>query len=278
MTTYGLIGYPLGHSFSRKFFTEKFEKEGIDAQYLNFEIPSIEEFPEIIKNNPELRGLNVTIPYKQQVMQYLDEISEEAKAIGAVNVVRIERPSPQPSPIMGRETMRNAGNKPNGLPIKGDMSEGLRGSLIGYNSDVIGFVESIKPLLKPHHKKALILGTGGASKAIRYGLEEKLGMETLFVSRSAREGMITYEEVTAEVLKEYEVIVNCSPVGMYPHVDECPALPYEAMNENNLLYDLVYNPLETLFMKKGAEQGATVKNGLEMLHLQAIASWKFWEK
>ena len=278
MTTYGLIGYPLGHSFSRKFFTEKFEKEGIDAQYLNFEIPSIEEFPEIIKNNPELRGLNVTIPYKQQVMQYLDDISEEAKAIGAVNVVRIERPSPQPTPIMGRETMRNAGNKPDGLPIKGDMSEGLRGSLIGYNSDVIGFVESIKPLLKPHHKKALILGTGGASKAIRYGLEKKLGMKTLFVSRSAREGMITYEEVTAEVLKEYEVIVNCSPVGMYPHVDECPALPYEAMNENNLLYDLVYNPLETLFMKKGAEQGATVKNGLEMLHLQAIASWKFWEK
>ena len=278
MTTYGLIGYPLGHSFSRKFFTEKFEKEEIDAQYLNFEIPSIEEFPEIIKNNPELRGLNVTIPYKQQVMQYLDEISEEAKAIGAVNVVRIERPSPQPSPIMGRETMRNAGNKPDGLPIKGDMSEGLRGSLIGYNSDVIGFVESIHPLLKAHHKKALILGTGGASKAIRYGLEKKLGMKTLFVSRSAREGMITYEEVTAEVLKEYEVIVNCSPVGMYPHVDECPALPYEAMNENNLLYDLVYNPLETLFMKKGAEQGATVKNGLEMLHLQAIASWKFWEK
>lgn len=278
MTTYGLIGYPLGHSFSRKFFTEKFEKEGIDAQYLNFEIPSIEEFPEIIKNNPELRGLNVTIPYKQQVMQYLDEISEEAKAIGAVNVVRIERPSPQPSPIMGRETMRNTGNKPDGLPIKGDMSEGLRGSLIGYNSDVIGFVESIRPLLKAHHKKALILGTGGASKAIRYGLEKKLGMKTLFVSRSAREGMITYEEVTAEVLKEYEVIVNCSPVGMYPHVDECPALPYEAMNENNLLYDLVYNPLETLFMKKGAEQGATVKNGLEMLHLQAIASWKFWEK
>ena len=278
MNTYGLIGYPLGHSFSRKFFTEKFEKEGIDAQYLNFEIPSIEEFPEIIKNNPELRGLNVTIPYKQQVMQYLDDISEEAKAIGAVNVVRIERPSPQPSPIMGRETMRNAGNKPDGLPIKGDMSEGLRGSLIGYNSDVIGFVESIRPLLKAHHKKALILGTGGASKAIRYGLEKKLGMKTLFVSRSAREGMITYEEVTAEVLKEYEVIVNCSPVGMYPHVDECPALPYEAMNENNLLYDLVYNPLETLFMKKGAEQGATVKNGLEMLHLQAIASWKFWEK
>ena len=247
MTTYGLIGYPLGHSFSRKFFTEKFEKEGIDAQYLNFEIPSIEEFPEVIKNHPELRGLNVTIPYKQQVMQYLDDISEEAKAIGAVNVVKCQLSTVNCQP-----------------------------HLTGYNSDVIGFVESIKPLLQPHHKKALILGTGGASKAIRYGLEKKLGIETLFVSRSAREGMITYEEVTAEVLKEYEVIVNCSPVGMFPHVDECPALPYEAMNENNLLYDLVYNPLETLFMKKGAAQGASVKNGLEMLHLQAIASWEFW--
>jgi len=249
MNTYGLIGYPLGHSFSRKFFTEKFAKEGIDAQYLNFEIPSIEEFPNIIRNSPTLKGLNVTIPYKQQVMQYLDDISEEAKAIGAVNVVKCQL-----------------------------STVNCQLHLTGYNSDVIGFVESIKPLLKPHHKKALILGTGGASKAIRYGLEKKLGMETLFVSRSAREGMITYEEVTAEVLKEYEVIVNCSPVGMYPHVDECPALPYEAMNENNLLYDLVYNPLETLFMKKGAAQGATVKNGLEMLHLQAIASWEFWEK
>ena len=249
MNTYGLIGYPLGHSFSRIFFTEKFAKEGIDAQYLNFEIPSIEEFPNIIKNNPTLKGLNVTIPYKQQVMQYLDDISEEAKAIGAVNVVKCQL-----------------------------STVNCQLHLTGYNSDVIGFVESIKPLLKPHHKKALILGTGGASKAIRYGLEKKLGMKTLFVSRSAREGMITYEEVTAEVLKEYEVIVNCSPVGMYPHVDECPALPYEAMNENNLLYDLVYNPLETLFMKKGAAQGATVKNGLEMLHLQAIASWEFWEK
>lgn len=241
MTTYGLVGYPLGHSFSRKFFTEKFAKEEIDAQYLNFEIPSIEEFPEIIKNNPELRGLNVTIPYKQQVMQFLDDLSEEAKAIGAVNVVKVAK-------------------------------EGLT----GYNSDVIGFVESIKPLLKPYHKKALILGTGGASKAIHYGLTKKLGLETLFVSRSAREGVITYDDIDASVLKEYEVIVNCSPVGMFPHVDECPALPYKAMNENHLLYDLVYNPLETLFMKKGAEQGATVKNGLEMLHLQAIASWDIW--
>ena len=149
MNTYGLIGYPLGHSFSRKFFTEKFAKEEIDAQYLNFEIPSIEEFPEIIKNNPTLKGLNVTIPYKQQVMQYLDDISEEAKAIGAVNVVKCQLSTVS-------------------CPLH----------LTGYNSDVIGFVNSIKPLLKPHHKKALILGTGGASKAIRYGLEKKLGVET----------------------------------------------------------------------------------------------------
>ncbi len=241
MNTYGLIGYPLGHSFSRKFFTEKFAREEREAQYLNFEIPSIEEFPDVVKNNPELKGLNVTIPYKQQVMPYLDGISEEAKAIGAVNVVQVSK-------------------------------EGL----IGYNSDVIGFVNSIRPLLKPHHKKALILGTGGASKAIHYGLTKKLGMETLFVSRSAREGVITYHDITPDTLKEYEVIVNCSPVGMFPHVDECPALPYEAMSEANLLYDLVYNPEETLFMKKGAEQGATVKNGLEMLHLQALASWEFW--
>lgn len=241
MNTYGLIGYPLGHSFSRKFFTEKFAKEGIDAQYLNFEIPSIEEFPNIIKNSSTLRGLNVTIPYKQQVMQYLDDISEEAKAIGAVNVVKV-----------GKE------------------------GLTGYNSDVIGFVNSIKPLLKSHHKKALILGTGGASKAIRYGLEEKLGIETLFVSRKAHEGIITYKDVTADMLQEYEVIVNCSPVGMFPHANECPSLPYEAMNAAHLLYDLVYNPEEALFMKEGAARGATVKNGLEMLHLQALASWDFW--
>ena len=175
MTTYGLIGYPLGHSFSRKFFTEKFEKEGIDAQYLNFEIPSIEEFPKIIESHPDLRGLNVTIPYKQQVMQYLDDISPEAKAIGAVNVVKV---SPQLSTVNSKLSTLNS--KP---------------TLTGYNSDVIGFVNSIRPLLKPHHQKALILGTGGASKAIHYGLTEKLGLETLFVSRTAREGMITYDDI-----------------------------------------------------------------------------------
>ena len=247
MKTYGLIGFPLGHSFSRRFFTEKFSKENIEAEYLNFEIPSIEEFPNIISSNPYLKGLNVTIPYKQQVMQFLDALSPEAKAIGAVNVVKVSH------------------------------HDG-KVNLTGHNSDVIGFVNSIKPLIKEHHKKALILGTGGASRAIHYGLEKKLGLETLFVSRSKRPGMITYEDINADTLSEYEVIVNCSPCGMHPHVDECPALPYQFMTDRHLLYDLVYNPEETLFMKKGAAQGANVKNGYEMLILQAIASWEIWNE
>lgn len=245
MDKYGLIGFPLGHSFSRNFFNEKFAKEGIDAQYVNFEIPSIEEFPNIIASNPELRGLNVTIPYKQQVMRYLDAISPEAEAIGAINVIKVEH--------IGEKTR-----------------------LTGYNSDVIGFVNSLRPLLQPHHKKALILGTGGASKAIHYGLEEKLGIETLFVSRTSREGVITYGDITADTLKEYEVVVNCTPTGTFPHTDECPAIPYDALTSANLLYDLVYNPEETLYMKNGNAQGAAVKNGYEMLLLQAIAAWDFW--
>ena len=242
MDKYGIIGNPLGHSFSKGFFTEKFAREGTDAQYINFQIPDINRFPEILKENPELRGLNVTLPYKSDIIPFLDELSEEARKIGAVNVVQI----------------RN-------------------GHLKGFNSDIIGFTESIKPLLKPHHRKALILGTGGASKAIRVGLT-RLGLEWKYVSRTAREGMITYNDITPETLREYEVIVNCSPVGMYPKVNECPAIPYEFLTSDNLLYDLVYNPEETLFMQRGAEHGAMVKNGLEMLHLQAIASWNFWNE
>lgn len=242
MDKYGIIGNPLGHSFSKGFFTEKFAREGTDAQYINFQIPDINRFPEILKENPELRGLNVTLPYKSDIIPFLDELSEEACKIGAVNVVQI----------------RN-------------------GHLKGFNSDIIGFTESIKPLLKPHHSKALILGTGGASKAIRVGLT-RLGLEWKYVSRTAREGMITYNDITPETLREYEVIVNCSPVGMYPKVNECPAIPYEFLTSDNLLYDLVYNPEETLFMQRGAEHGAVVKNGLEMLHLQAIASWNFWNE
>ena len=244
MDKYGLIGYPLGHSFSQSYFNEKFQNENIDALYENFEIPSIENFPEIIETNPNLRGLDVTIPYKEKVISYLDVISPEAREIGAVNVIKVER--------KGKSTY-----------------------LTGYNSDVIGFTRSIEPLIEKYHKKALILGTGGASKAINYGLKS-LGLETVFVSRYRKPDTICYEDITPKVIKEYNVIVNCTPLGMFPHTDECPNLPYEAMNTQTLLYDLIYNPDTTMFMQKGAEHGATVKNGLEMLLLQAFASWEFW--
>ena len=244
MDKYGLIGYPLGHSFSIGYFNEKFQNEGTDATYENFEIASIDEFPEVIDTNPELRGLNVTIPYKEKVISYLDTLSPEARAIGAVNVIKV-------------------------------VHKGKKVVLKGFNSDVIGFTRSIEPLLERYHKKALILGTGGAAKAIDFGLKA-LGLETVMVSRFERPGAIRYEQVTPEVIKEYNVVVNCTPTGMYPHADECPALPYEAMDSHTLLYDLIYNPDETLFMKRGKARGATVKNGLEMLLLQAFASWEFW--
>ena len=223
MDKYGLIGYPLGHSFSIGYFNEKFENEQINAQYINFEIPSIEDFKEVIDAN----------------------LSPEAKAIGAVNVIRVTH--------KGNKTI-----------------------LKGFNSDVIGFTRSIEPLLERHHKKALILGTGGASKAVNYGLKS-LGLETKFVSRTKRADFLTYKEITLEIIREYNVIINCTPLGMYPNTEVCPPLPYEAMDSHTLLYDLLYNPDETLFMAKGREHGAIVKNGLEMLLLQAFASWEFWE-
>lgn len=245
MDKYGLIGFPLGHSFSISYFNERFQNEGIRARYYNFEIPTLDDFIEIVDSNPELRGLNVTIPYKEKVIPYLDEISPEAEAIGAVNVIRVTH--------KGNKTI-----------------------LKGFNSDVIGFTRSIEPLIQPeYHKKALILGTGGASKAINYGLKS-LGLETKFVSRTAREGQFTYNDITPEIIREYNVIINCTPLGMYPKVETFPQLPYEAMDSKTILYDLIYNPDQTLFMQKGAKQGATVKNGLEMLLLQAFASWEFW--
>ena len=247
MDKYGLIGYPLGHSFSISYFNQKFEDEGIDAKYENFEISSIDQLQEVLDTNPNLKGLNVTIPYKEKVMEYLDSITPEAQAIGAVNVIRV-------------------------------WQDGKKLKLKGYNSDVIGFTQSIEPMIDPNwHKKALILGTGGASKAINYGLKS-LGLETVYVSRYERPGTIQYASITPEVVKEYNVIVNCTPVGMYPHTEECPPLPYEAMDHHTILYDLIYNPDETLFMKRGRQQGAEVKNGLEMLLLQAFASWEFWHE
>ncbi len=247
MQKYGLIGYPLKHSFSVGYFNEKFRSEGIDAEYINFEIPQINDFMEIIEENPNLQGLNVTIPYKEQVIPFLDELDPDTAKIGAVNVIKIIR-------------QRN------------------KVKLIGYNSDIIGFTQSIHPLLQPHHKKALILGTGGASKAVFHGLKN-LGIESTFVSRIHKTNdVLTYEELTPEVMKEHTVIVNCTPVGMYPKVDFCPDIPYEELTPNHLLYDLLYNPNVTLFMKKGEEHGAVTKNGLEMLLLQAFAAWEIWNK
>ena len=242
MDRYGIIGFPLGHSFSRAFFTEKFQKEHIDAEYVNFEIPSAPLLPEIVRSNPHLRGLNVTLPYKEAVIPMLDSMSDEAREIGAVNVIQVRE-----------------------------------GRLKGFNSDIIGFMGSLRPLLKPWHQHALVLGTGGASRAIRVGLE-RLGLDWTYVSRTAAEGRLTYAALTPEVMEHYQVIVNCSPVGMFPKVDACPDIPYHLLSPRHLLYDLVYNPEETLFLKRGAQQGATIKNGLEMLHLQALASWEFWNE
>ena len=247
MDRYGLIGYPLGHSFSISYFNQKFADEGINAKYENFEIPSIDILPEVIDSHPDLRGLNVTIPYKEKVIPFLDSITPEARAIGAVNVIRVTH--------QGNKTI-----------------------LKGYNSDVIGFTRSIEPMLdKKWHHKALVLGTGGASKAICYGLRS-LNIEPVLVSRYERPDTIQYKRITPEVIKEYNVIVNCTPVGMYPKTEECPLLPYKAMDKHTILYDLIYNPDETLFMKRGAEHGAQTKNGLEMLLLQAFASWEFWHE
>ena len=247
MDKYGLIGYPLGHSFSISYFNQRFQDEGINAVYENYEIPTIEALDEVINLNPELKGLNVTIPYKEKVIPYLDSITPEARAIGAVNVIKVTH---------------------SGKDVK----------LKGYNSDVIGFTKSIEPMLdKNWHKKALILGTGGASEAINFGLKH-LGLETVFVSRYERPDTIQYQNITPEVVQEYNVIVNCTPIGMYPKTEECPLLPYEAMDSHTILYDLIYNPDETLFMKLGAKNGAQTKNGLEMLLLQAFASWEFWHE
>lgn len=246
MKLYGLLGYPLGHSFSAKYFAEKFAKEGIDATYKNFEFAEVADAVAYLLQQDDLQGFNVTIPHKQAIMPYLNGLSAEAEAIGAVNVVCVKRDA-----------------------------DGMV-KLLGCNSDVVGFSNSIQPLLRPMlHSKALVLGTGGASKAVMYGLR-KLGVEPIYVSRTPKEGQLTYNDLTPEVMRDYKVIVNCTPLGMYPKVDACPDIPYQYLTPDHLLYDLVYNPLETLFMKRGAAQGAVVKNGLEMLHLQAEAAWVDW--
>ena len=241
---YGLIGYPLTHSYSRVYFNNKFESEGINAEYVNFEIPDIGDFMELMAEYPDLMGLNVTIPYKQQVIPYMNSLDEEARIIGAVNVIKITR-------------------------------KGEDFTLNGYNSDVVGFRDSLAPLITDNRKKALILGTGGASRAVARGLST-LGVESQLVSRTAREGVITYQDLTPEIMDTHKVIVNTTPLGMYPHVDECPDIPYDLLSTEHLCYDLLYNPDVTLFMKKARAKGAVVKNGLEMLLLQAFESWRIW--
>jgi shikimate dehydrogenase len=246
MKTYGLIGYPLGHSFSRGYFTDFFGSEGIDAEYKNFELPCIEKLCEVLQTEPTLQGFNVTIPYKQQVFAYLDELSEAARAIGAVNVVKVTR-------------------------CDGELH------LKGYNTDYIGFTESIRPYLKPHHTHALILGTGGASKAVCYALRQ-LGIETQYVSRTAREGILSYDELTSELMTQHTVIVNTTPLGMHPKMNECPPLDYSQITNRHLLYDVVYNPAKTLFLQRGEEHGATICNGMDMLIGQAKAAWRIWSR
>lgn len=247
MKKFGIIGYPLAQSASPAFFNAKFAAEGIDAEYIPFEIESIDELPRILEENPELCGFNVTIPYKQQVMKYLAGISDEASKINAVNVVKMTR-------------------NEEGKPV-----------LYGYNSDVIGFSRSIEPLVG-EAKKALVLGTGGASKAIAYALKS-LGIEPQFVSRKASGEAIAYSDIDRDIIESHNIIVNCTPLGMVGHgVDKCPDIPYEKLTGKHLLYDIVYNPENTLFLQKGAAQGAKTKSGYEMWYLQALASWEIWNR
>ena len=245
MKLFGLIGFPLGHSFSKKYFTEKFRKENIEGcKYELFPIEDINLLNQLLINYPDLIGLNVTIPYKEKVLEYIDELDDTAASIKAVNCIRIYR-------------------KTNKINLK------------GYNTDCYGFETSLKPLLKPWHKKALVLGTGGASKAVEYILE-KFNIQCNYVSRTPRENIFGYDQLNESILKEYKLIINGSPVGMSPNIDQAPALPYEYLTKDHLLYDLGYNPEETLFMKKGIAQGAKVINGLPMLIGQAEKAWEIW--
>lgn len=254
LQSYGLIGYPLSHSFSKKYFTEKFEKEKLkDHEYNLFPIEQIEELPELIAKHPQLKGLNVTIPYKESVIPFLTELDATAAEIGAVNCIKI-------------------------------IPDGSQKKLIGYNTDAFGFRQSIKPFLESHHEKALILGTGGASKAVHYVLTT-IGIDCYFVTRTkiidnqlVQKKEFSYEELNEYVMNAFKLIVNTTPVGMYPNVTDSPAIPYEYITPQHLLYDLVYNPLETAFLKKGKQAGASTVNGLSMLHQQAEEAWMIWNQ
>jgi shikimate dehydrogenase len=243
MKGYGLIGFPLGHSFSVPYFQKKFEQEGIkDSYYKAFPIDSISKFPELLSSHPELIGLNITIPYKESVLKYLDEIDETADRIGAVNTLHIKN-----------------------------------GKLKGFNTDILGFKKSLVSLLENRNYRALVLGTGGAAKAVSFVLDE-LNIPYRLVSRTPDKQGLSYQELNQKILEEFHLIVNCSPLGMYPHTDSFPEIPYPYLGPGHILFDLIYNPLETEFLKKGRERGAKTLNGLEMLHLQAEASWTIWNE
>lgn len=238
---FGLIGKTLKHSFSKVYFTQKFTQLGVtNCRYENFEIPSIDDFKALLDSQPELEGLNITIPYKEAVLPFLDFPMEVVNEVGACNCIKISG-----------------------------------GKLYGFNTDVVGFRQSLQKVLLPHHTRALVLGTGGAAKAVHYALKE-LGIASAPVSRSAVEGGFTYEAITKELIEAHTLIVNTTPVGMYPKVDEAPLLPYEYLGPRHLLYDLTYNPAQTLFLQKGEERGARICNGQEMLELQAEESWRIW--
>jgi shikimate dehydrogenase len=259
MKQYGLIGYPLSHSFSKKFFTEKFEREGIaDHVYDLFELSSLSDFPELLRANPKLCGLNVTVPHKIGVIRYLDWISDEAKSVGAVNCIRISAESPVLAAFSGE-----VGIKDHDFLLE------------GFNTDVYGFEQSLKPLLKQRHTKALLLGNGGAARAVKCVLD-KLNIEYILVTRRHEHNSILYGELTAKIMAEHTVIINTTPLGTSPNVHECPPIPYECITHHHLLYDLIYNPEQTLFLKQGHDKGAATKNGYEMLVLQAEKSWEIW--
>ena len=244
MNKLGLLGRDISYSFSRAYFKQKFEDENIEnTTYENFDLESIDLLPSIIKNTKDLKGLNVTIPYKEQVMPLLDKVNKKAKAIGAVNTIKISK----------------------------------KGKLIGYNTDCYGFKKTLKPALKSHHKKALILGTGGASKAIAYSLK-KLNIEYYYVSRKASKHVnFTYDSLTENIIKDHSIIINCTPLGTFPDVNDSPNIPYKGITSNHILFDLIYNPEETKFLKTGKSFGAKSINGLEMLKFQAEKSWSIWD-
>jgi len=244
MRQFGLIGYPLGHSFSASFFTKKFEEEGIDADYRNFPLESIEEFKILVHREKTLVGLNVTVPYKQEVIPYLDSLSPTAEAIQAVNTISFIR-------------------KDNRLVLEGD------------NTDVIGFRKSLEQHLKPCHTSALVFGTGGSSKAVLHVLAQ-LGITCIRVSRTAGDKRITYDELDEDLVAKTTLIINTSPLGMHPRVETFPIIPYEALSSDHLLFDLVYNPAKTEFLARGEKQGAGLVNGHDMLIYQAEASWEIW--